>query len=509
MSTQENSNIWSIALTKHGIGTCIHDANKMSFGANYPWVVADVPGIHAIPVDRIKARIAQALADLCQNAQSTPLAIAICSEDEATAVLLDASQNPVTPVYEEMPHSMPRADIPEKYASSPKLAQFYRDSVLRRLQQTNPSLGLHEPLGLYSLGALVALWLSGHGVSSCMPMGVPPQFPLFDEDSRGVCMDAIGIKPSLCMERARCGHVFAKISPWLCQNLEIDENDELKKLAGIPIFDLGDCCGACAYASAADPLSWQATIGFELSAYWTASVSALSQYEIQIVDKSKNSEQNQEDTPKKLEDLSANDWTQILSNYLRFEIHPGPGSSLAAYGCHCPSSYSEWIGRLLALLPKDENGRFEFEDVLCKSPLGSHGLHFVYAQTGWQILGMTAAHSKEDFVRALFEGMCYQLRQWREKIPTSQIGPVRLVLEDPWPDVCAQWVADMLESPVYLINYHREVLAAQGAAIVLLRVLDIPTKPSIQATILEPQERSAHYRKHYQVHCALTNEQCN
>lgn len=504
MTTQDNQNIWSLALTKHGIGTCIHDAEQMSFCAKYPWEVADISGIHGILADQVKMTLAHALQELCQNAQTIPLAIAVCCEDEKTAVFLDAKQNPVTLVYCEMPHPMPRSEIPEKYAASPKLAQMFRNSVLRRLQQTKPSLGLHEPLGIYSLGALVALWLSGHGVSSCMPMGVPSQFPSFDEDSRNLCMEAIGIKAELCMKRAKCGHVFAKISPWLSQNLGLDENSILKKLAGIPIFDMGDCTGACAYAAVANPLSWQATLGFDLSAGWTASVSALAQYEIQIIDKSKKSEQKQEDTPKNLEDLTANDWTQILSNHLALDIHPGPGASLAAYGCHCPSSYSEICRCMFTHLSDDKEGHLDFKDVLCKSPLGSHGLHCIYKQSGWQIVGMTSAHSKEDFFRALFEGMCYQLRQWREKIPTSQIGPVRLVLEDPWPAECAQWVADILESTVYLINTPREILAAQGSAIVLLRSLDIPTKPSIQATILEPQERSAYYRKHYQVHCALS-----
>ncbi|MBO4351062.1 MAG: hypothetical protein J6A01_08985 [Proteobacteria bacterium] len=506
MTAQENQNIWSLALTRHGIGTCIHSAEGMSYRQSYFWPVADIPGIHAILIDKARALLAQALTELCQNAQTLPMAIALCSEDETTAVLLDASQKPVTPVYYELPHPMPRSEIPDKYASSPNLARMYRDSVLRRLQQTNPALGLHEPLGLYSLGALVALWLSGHGVSSCMPMGVPPQFPSFDEDSRDNCMDAIGVKPSLCMKRARCGHVFAKISPWLAQNLGLDENPELKKIAGIPIFDMGDCCGACAYASVANPLSWQATLGFDLSASWTASVSALAQYEIQIIDKSKNPEQKQEDTPKSLEDLTSNDWTRILSEHLPLDIHPGPGSSLAAYGCHCPSAYSDVFKCLFAHLADDGEGHLDFEDVLCKSPLGSHGLHCIYSQMGWLIVGMTAAHTKEDFYRALFEGMCYQLRQWREKIPTSQIGPIRLVFEFPWPAECAQWAADILESPVYLLNTPREILAAQGSAIVLLRSLDIPTKPSIQATIFEPQERSAYYRKHYQVHCALMNE---
>lgn len=504
MASAETPNLWSIALTKHGIGTCIHDAEQMPYFAHDLWAVTDMPGIHGIRVDAAKAKIAHALLELCRNARSAPMAIAVCCEDETTAVLMDAGQNPATPVYYEMPHPMPRSDIPEKYASSQTLTPIYRDSVLRRLQQANPTLGLHEPLGLWSLGALVVFWLSGHAVSSCMPLGVPPRFPRFDDDSRTICMDALGVKPDLCMKRAKCGHVVAKVSPWLCRNLGIDDDEALKKLSGIPIFDMGDCNGACAYASVADPLSWQVSLGFDLRSFWTASVSALAEYEIQIVDKTENSEQKQTDIHKKLEEFSANDWTLVLSDRLPLDIHPGPGRALAAYGCSCPSACSGLLGCVLASLEDDGAGTLDFNEVLCKSPLGSHGLHVANTPNGWQIIGMTAAHGREDFLRALFEGMCYQLRQWREKIPTDKIGPVRLVLESPWPDECAQWVADILESPVYLLGHSREILAAQGAAVVLLRSLDIPTKPSIQATIFEPQARCACYRKHYQVHCALT-----
>jgi hypothetical protein len=80
-----------------------------------------------------------------------------------------------------------------------------------------------------------------------------------------------------------------------------------------------------------------------------------------------------------------------------------------------------------------------------------------------------------------------------------------LILSAPWPPECAQWAADILNAPVIYIENTSQEQAAFGAAIALIRDLEMQTdaKPRLEAVIIEPQERAAYYTTHYQIHQQL------
>ena len=106
----------------------------------------------------------------------------------------------------------------------------------------------------------------------------------------------------------------------------------------------------------------------------------------------------------------------------------------------------------------------------------------------------------------MFEGLVYTLRDWRNAL--ADPGPVRLVIDKPWHPETVQWAADILALPVFWIEDSPEALAAMGAALALVRDLDLPVtgKPRLSASIIEPQPRSAAYQAHYRIHCALKQE---
>lgn len=491
--------IWSIALTREGIGACAMSPDGESRQFSAPWPVAFTHGIRTLEPAVVQRLLAHALQSLSENA-SPPMVIGLCAPDEETAIFMDGAGRCQTPLYWDEPLAMPRREIPAKYASDPALASAYRNSVLRRLQQHSPLLGDRQTLGLLSLGALVAYWLTGHPCSSTQPRGVPVRFPAFEEEDRMAMFEAMGICADCSAQPVKCGHVFARITPEILENLAAWDMPKLSALAGIPVFELGASEGARAYASAANPLSWAACVGWQTHAHWTASTQALAEFEIQIIDKT-SSEPSPENSAKRPEDLSADDWTMLWSQNLPLDIHAGPRRNLMTYGIKIPAIQSSLLVQALQSL-LDDTGHIPFKK-LSRAPLGSGGLHLWHGAQGWQMAGFHSAHTPEHLARACFESQIYAIRQNREALGYEGCGPIRLMLAEPWPVECAQWAADILNAPVIYIEKSSQEQAAFGAAIALIRELDMKIEPHLAAIIVEPQERAAYYEVHYRIHQQL------
>ena len=497
--------IWTIALTSEGIGACAMTPEMECRRFSAPWPEFYAGNTRALETAGIQRLLARALNTLYAESpdHELPLAIGICAQDEDTAVFVDRFGVCQSPVYLAAPLTMPRRAIPEKYASQ-ELAWVYRNSVLRCLQQQQPLFGEGQCFGLMSLGALVAFWLSGHAVSSMLPRGVPVRFPVFEDENRERIFAALGIHPQYSMTSAKCGHVFARISPEIVKNLASWDMPQLAALAGVPVFDLGASEGAMAYACGANPLSWAANLGWQTQAYWTASITALAEFEIQIIDNPQNTESPENNAAdgvtRRPEEMSADDWTMLWSRHLNLNMHSGPRQNLASYGYKLPSVQSGIVTQALQSLISD-NGRIVFKR-LKQVPLGSAGLHVWHNSQGWHITGLCPSHTPAHLARACFEGLVYDIRQKREALGYSVCGPLRLILSNPWPVECVQWAADILNTPVIWIDDSSCSQAAFGAAIALVRDLELQTnaKPRLEAVIIEPQERAAYYETHYQIH---------
>lgn len=498
--------IWSIALTREGIAACAMTPEMKTRTFHASWPESEDSNICTVAHAAVRRLVARACHELLAGtADDLPLAIGLCAPDEETAVFIDRFGVCQTPVYWDMPLTVPKCAIPDKYASA-ELASVYRNSVLRRLQQQHPLLGDNQSFGVLSVGALTAQWLTGHAVSATLPLGVPLRFPVFESENRERLYAAMGIHPQYSMKPARCGHVFARISPDIVENLAALDMPELAELAGIPVFDLGACEAARAYACAANPLSWAACVGWQTQVHWTASVTALAEFEIQIIEKSEkpsNTTHPDDEIVRRPEEMSADDWTMLWSRHLNMAIHAGPRQSLASYGCKLHSLQASWLCTAFKSLISN-HGRIPFAS-LKKAPLGSAGLHIWHDDNGWNITGLQAAHTPAHLARACFEGQIYAIRQWRESLDYPVCGPLRLMLSAPWPPECAQWAADILNAPVIYIENTSQEQAAFGAAIALIRDLEMQTdaKPRLEAVIIEPQERAAYYTTHYQIHRQL------
>jgi hypothetical protein len=367
-----------------------------------------------------------------------------------------------------------------------------------------------------------------------MPRGVSPNYPELETD----IFSAAGIRADWSVQRVRCGMPFARISPDIATHLGYASAPELARLAGIPVFHMGASDSARAYASAADPLSWSVTVGNQLRAHWTAGIGAISGYDIQIVDHHEDTPDDHSDDIADIHDsandapqnnaqtnnidktaqgpipaedarvpdepLTRDDWTRLINESLPLKCWPGPGKNLCGYGIVSAPLHSPIISQMVsACSPQD--GIVPFEQ-LSAAPLGSGGLHVFPQNDDIHLIGLTDAHEPPHIVRAMFEGMLYTLRDWQSDLENP--GPVRLILDKPWPPETVQWAADILNLPVFWIDDSKESLAAMGAALALIRDLDLPVtgKPKLSASIIEPQPRAAAYQTHYQVHCALKQE---
>ncbi len=514
--------VWSISVTRDGLGACALglDMDRRDYMARWPMMRSD--RIWTLDVRAMNWVIAEALAALGQGLPQgeMPLALALSTPDAETACFVDADGQPLSPVYLDAPPVMPRREIPDRYAGAPEAASAYRNSVLRCIQQIRPEFCINEPPGIATLGAMVSFALTGHLADTCLPRGISPNYPDLSAD----VFAAAGVRSDRSYERVRCGMPFARISTDAAQNLGVAQTSLLSGLAGIPVFHMGASDSARAYACAADPLSWSAVIGNGLRAQWNAGIGAISGYEIQIVehnDKMDGSDASAPDpAPQNAPDetvsggdappepqeqeKSRDEWTWLINQSIALDVWPGPGKNLCAYGRISAPMHSPVIAQMISACAPHE-GIVPFE-LLSSVPLGSGGLHVIPRSDDVQIIGLTSAHEPPHFVRAMFEGLVYTLRDWRNAL--ADPGPVRLVIDKPWPPETVQWAADILALPVFWIEDSPEALAAMGAALVLVRDLDLPVtgKPRLSASIIEPQPRFAAYQVHYCIHCALKQE---
>ena len=511
--------VWSISLTHDGLGACALglDMTRRDYTARWPMVRAD--RIWSIDVRAMYWIVAEALAALGQGLPEgeLPLALAISSPDRETVCFVDGDGQPLSPVYADAPQVMPRREIPERYAGAPEAASAYRNSVLRCIQQIRPEFCIGDAPGIATAGAMVAFALTGHLADTCLPRGISPDYPDLDAN----LWSAVGVRPELSYERVRCGMAFARITTEAAQNLGVAQSSLLSGLAGIPVFHMGASDSARAYACAADPLSWSVVVGNDLRAQWNAGIGAISGYEIQIVEHAENAANADaaadvgdsdaavpEDKAKPSDDapaaLSRDEWTRQIHQSLTLAVWPGPGRNLCAYGRISASLHSPVLSQMISACAPHE-GIVPFE-LLSSVPVGSGGLHVIPRNDDIQIIGLTSAHEPPHIVRAMFEGLVYTLRDWRNSL--AEAGPVRMILDKPWPPETIQWAADILAIPVFWIEDSNEGLAAMGAALSLIRDLDLPVtgKPSLSASIVEPQPRAAAYQAHYRVHCALKQE---
>ncbi|MBQ9243376.1 MAG: hypothetical protein IJ165_09150 [Proteobacteria bacterium] len=493
--------IWTISLTTHGLGACALSTTGKHRTFSASWPESRAYGLHGIASEAVRRLIAHALETLRSQATELPLAIGLCSPDRETAAFADKNREFLTPFLTDAPIELPRRDVPDKFAGDASLVQAYRQSVLRGIQVQSPTLGITEPLGLLSMGAAAALWLTGNPACTCLPLCVPDHFPAFEDLSQEAFFSALGVHPELSMKRARCGHLVGKIAPDMPGRLRATDIPGLAGLSGIPVFDMGSANAGRAYASAANPLSWSAELGTEMRAHWTSGVSALAKYELTVNDTpDAKTEASGNDT----DDMTADDWTRAWHETMPLSVEPGPGTALACYGISLRSVRSRLFEHACERLYTPGTPVLDFK-ALKHAPLGSHGLHTLFGADGCQIVGLRNAHDDCDLARSAFEGMCYALRERRERLEHGADGPVRLLLEAPWPQACAQWAADILNADVYVITEESSVMSAFGICLALMRMLGLPPaeRPSMQATIVEPGQRSAYYSRHYQVHCAL------
>jgi len=276
------SQIWSISLNASSVGACALSLNA-DCRTHHETIPPDASASYAVSPQSIFEAISRCFAFLAQD-NELPLLICICSH--TTACLVDPHGTPVTPIYNELPLTLPRRDVPTIFADDPALFATYRSSLLRRLQQTTPLLGQTSAVGLSTAAALVIRALTGAHLDVQSPLGTLDSYPWTSaDDARPMLFKALGVSEHLSCRRARAGRVIAPISDadyLIAPALSLDP--WRTKLNGIPLMHMGSNLAASAYASAANPLSWACSLGWHASAQWTASKSAFSNYQIVVND---------------------------------------------------------------------------------------------------------------------------------------------------------------------------------------------------------------------------------
>lgn len=486
--------LWALSLSAGGAAACALSPDMAHQTCSASWEETTFESLRAVAPKTVQSTVCALLRQLLDTCSEPPLAIALTSPHQQTALFVDTYGAPVSDILLNEPLPFPARDIPDQFAANPASAQCFKMSPLRRLRMRNPAFRLNLPTGLWTLGACVAQYLTDVPADACLPFGVPRAFPDFDDDFRLALFDALGFCEKNTFHRVRTAHPFAKIPA---------NNPISPKLSGVPVFHVGATNAALSYATAADPVHWAINVSDGLSASWHAGISATSAYEISVTDaisqnlnqKNKNIEQNQE--------LSRDAWTYRWHEKHRLSQAPGPRPFLSTYAFDF-NAQSQLIDALLRDLPRDSSKRFAF-DAIAHAPVGSDGIHFLPQPNGLHIVGLKPAHAPCHMLRARFESLFYELRAVRNLIPAVAKEPVRLLLSEPWPTPCAQIAADILNAPLFLPELPPLPLAAFGAALALLRSLDIPElqRPNLPAAIVEPSPSAAIYQTHFDIHCAL------
>ncbi len=199
------------------------------------------------------------------------------------------------------------------------------------------------------------------------------------------------------------------------------------------------------------------------------------------------------------------EWTRAWSEHFALDIAPGLKPTETAFGFS--GSHMRSLMPAQALDAIAQNGGVYPFAALRRAQAGAAGLHIVSAPNGNTAVGLRPGHGVCHWMRAVFEAMVFELRAKREKMPDVARAPISVLLCPPWPDGCAQWIADILDAPIRLISGSEAEHAAVGAAVFLMRHLGLPAPPTaVGAQIIEPSKRAEIYRAHFDIHCALCDE---
>ena len=487
--------VWSISLTNTGIGACILNTDMTYHHFSAPYPVFRQDRCWCVETNAILHVLGQTLEFLINTSDQLPESLAICTPDREMACFVNDHRHVISPFYLSLPPILPKHDIPEMFQDDPDISSAYRQSLLRNIQQFRPEFGLNEKIGIYSPGAWISQILTGNPVDTCMPVGVPESFPEFDPTNQSMFYKAMGLDPSLNQVMQPTGLTCGNISPDGISCFGSDLSTKLKKIIGIPVFIMGSSQSALSYATAADPLNWSVSLSWKLHTGFNAERNAFNHYEISIHDQGLNAVQHA--TQPDLQNLTRNEWAQLINDHLPFRKSAGTRSTLSYCSLETDSAHSPLFNHSNDF----SNHQISAEDFL-RIPVGSYGLHFIYHRDSWQIIGLKPSHDIHAFYHALFEGQLYHLLEWQQQLP-SKPESVRIILNNPWPSEAIQCAANCLQIPVLIPDDSAEILAALGAALGLMRDLhNAPgSSPSIHAQIIEPQTSS--YEAHFRVHCAL------
>ena len=491
-----------------------------------------------------------------------PSAIAIVSPHRQTALCIDANGAPLSPIYLDMPLPVARRDVPDRFRNDDILCYAFRASIVRRLRNLSPDESLKPIPGIGTLGAYIAYLLTGHWRDGCDPMGIPDMFWKCGGKNNIELSQALGIDWDASFRSARSLAPFARISPYIAERIaqsigapgKTEMNGgahasdlpdaRLPMLSGIPVYALGSIDAARAFASNADPIRWSAKIGYELRAHWNAKRFACADFEISIQKNAQKAEENSDSQelcsnignasadiiaanphiskaaaekksadvagePSKTSDCGESpqpqtyeEWTRAWSEHFALAVSPGLKPAETAFGFSGSHMRSLMPGTALDAIAQN-GGVYPF-GALRRAQAGAAGLHIVSAPNGNTAVGLRPGHGDCHWMRAVFEAMVFELRAKREKMPDIAKAPISVLLCPPWPDGCAQWIADMLAAPVRLIPCSEAELAAIGAAVSLMRHLGLPAPPTaVGAQIIEPSKRAEIYSSHFDIHCAL------
>lgn len=543
--------IWSIAVGIDGISLCAMaaggDAQRRQFYS--PFQTTRWRGMTIIDPGEVARLFGDGLSALFEGGESEAIAIALVTPHRQTCVLTDGDGELHSPILLDIPLPIARRDVPAVYLEDELLAAAYRSSLVRRLRHLSPDDCLKPAPGIGTLGSYIAHMLTGHACDASEPLGVPESYWTNPECRQGAFVEAMGIDWSASYQSVRPLCPFARVSPFAAMRIyrrgsthsESEQSSSfcidgrIEKLAGLPVYALGSIDAARAFASCADPIRWSVKIGYDMRAHWNAKRFACAAYEITVdeetaehtaavvadakpttvacnrrraaneshAEKSAGSTEPESRSERSQKPLSYEDWTQAWNDCFTLELSPSLKPTDTAYGVS--------IGHMESILPQSarmkasqsDAGVYPFE-ALRRAHVGSSGLHIVPTKNGCTVVGLRAGHSDEHWMRAWFESMLYDLRAKRAQLPDLWGAPVSLVLAPPWDADCAQWAADILAAPVRYIPASEPEIAAVGAAISLLRHLDLPApKTAIAAQIFEPSDRAKSYESHFAIHCAL------
>lgn len=492
------SDIWSIAITEDGIGACLLHADFSRQCLFLPWTLRRANAAWIISPEEVLSYLAEIFKKFSEI--SLPQFIALATPHASTAILVDEHGSPFGDIYLSSPPAIPRSHVPERFAED-DLCGVFRQSIIRRLQYQNPNFSNIHAMGVWSLGAFVCHILTGLSADTSPALGMPQCHDVPAQEF----YNALGGYRELCHHYIRpSGDIpIGSLTKGIRYRLHCPHCHALDALSGIAVFHAGSSLASFAYAACADSLSWAVSMGFHSSALWTAGKSALHLYEI-LLKEDKNIDNSA--LPTKEQHFSNNDWTSIWNEIQQLETLPGPITALSGYGYLWPDSHLWMVDAALQTIKKDQNTPdiIDFE-TLRHAALGSRGLHWIQQTNGYQCIGMQPFHDASHYLRALLESQFYDIREKREYAAQTITAPIRMAFSAPWPKQCAQWAADILKTPIMLIDANSTTCAAIGTAIATFREIfkDCQIRASLQADIITPSKSSSYYDMHYQIHKAL------